>query len=574
MIFKCQTCSAQFQRDDHLQRHQLSHSEPRYKCADRQCGMRFHRRDAVRRHEKSHQRNGKQRRRKPRRGVLPCPRISMRKDPLLRPSDVIRVGSNHDDALSPFLTVDADSVDSQAKLWPFPSPEAKNNGETSGVLLDCVKCATINMLCNECISCLLAGTGLAEDHFSAFQFCLQHYVRVHAREFPFLHSSSWRTSWELSGKAFAMAAIGGCQIPSYGGHSRLYFDLAVSQVKDFTAFLDGAEYQNAPGTATWNDGCYRRLLTSFETYILLIRYSVWSELADLREWGIKTLADHAITVVPTLAKVVSNNPHNSTSWLLWILLEESKRALWCFYCLAVKCRHFLHYSISTCEVVVRNIHLPCPDSLFEAPDEQTWKGLNDSNVPQQLIGSTVPSQIAFYHLMSQQPMPQLIPRKVGTYTSQILLCNLLNTYETGRTISCNFTSLDAYLNSDMSRFRLCTELIRALDYWKWLFWRDPHELWHSRHPDHQINNMMLCVYLEVQMWSSSAPHLLSASHRRAAAQLAFDMLSSISRTGFLEYANTFFSNSRSGRNRRFTLNLSSISAHAALARQCSPGTII
>ncbi|GKZ92688.1 hypothetical protein AnigIFM59636_005426 [Aspergillus niger] len=364
-------------------------------------------------------------------------------------------------------------------------------------------------------------------------FCLQHFVRVHAREFPFLHSSSWRTSWELSGKALAMAAIGGCRIPSYGGHSRLYFDLAVHQVKSFTASLDGAEYQDAPGTATWNDAYYRRLLTSFETYILLIRYSVWSEFADLREWGIKSLADHAITVMPRLARVMSDNSHNSTSWLLWLLLEESKRALWCFYCLAVKCRHFLHYSISTFEVVVGNIHLPCPDSLFEAPDEQTWTGLNNSNAPQHLIGLTVPSQIAFYYLMSQEPMPQLTPNKVGTYTSHILLCNLLNTYETGRTSSWNFTSLDAYLDSDISCFRLRTELIRALDYWKWLFWRDPHELWHSRHPDHQINSMMLCVYLEAQMWSSSKPHLLSASRRRAGAQLAFDLLSLISRTGFL-----------------------------------------
>ncbi|GLA46587.1 hypothetical protein AnigIFM63604_010671 [Aspergillus niger] len=295
-----------------------------------------------------------------------------------------------------------------------------------------------------------------------------------------------------------MAAIGGCRIPSYGGHSRLYFDLAVNQVKSFTASLDGAEYQDAPGTATWNDACYRRLLTSFETYILLIRYSVWSEFPDLREWGIKTLADHAITVMPRLARVMSDNSHNSTSWLLWLLLEESKH------------------------------------SLFEAPDEQTWKGRNDSNAPQQLIGLTVPSQIAFYYLMSQHPMPQLTPNKVGTYTSHILLCNLLNTYETGRTSSWNFTSLDAYLNSDISRFRLRTELIRALDYWKWLFWRDPYELWHSRHPDHQINSMMLCVYLEVQMWSSSKPHLLGASRRRAGAQLAFDLLSLISRTGFLE----------------------------------------
>ncbi|GKZ64389.1 hypothetical protein AnigIFM50267_003858 [Aspergillus niger] len=366
-------------------------------------------------------------------------------------------------------------------------------------------------------------------------FCLQHFVRVHTREFPFLHSSSWRTSWELSGKALAMAAIGGCRIPSYGGHSRLYFDLAVNQVKSFTASLDGAEYQDVPGAATWNDTYYRRLLTSFETYILLIRYSVWSEFADLREWGIKTLADHAITVMPRLARVMSDNSHNnSTSWLIWLLLEESKRALWCFYCLAVKCRHFLHYSISTCEVVVGNIHLPCPDSLFEAPDEQTWIGRNDSNAPQHLIGLTVPSQITFYYLMSQEPMPQLTPNKVGTYTSHILLCNLLNTYETGRTSSWNFTSLDAYLDSDISCFRLRTELIRALDYWKWLFWRDPHELWHSRHPDHQINSMMLCVYLEAQMWSSSKPHLLSASRRRAGAQLAFDLLSLISRTGFLE----------------------------------------
>ena len=535
MIFRCKICSAQFQRDDHLQRHQLSHSEPRYKCADKQCGMRFHRRDAVRRHEKSHQRSGTQKRRKPRRGVLPCPRVSTRNDTLLRPGDVVRVGSNHDDARSQFFTVDAASVDFQARLRACPSLQAKSTGKTSGAFLDCRKCATTNMLCDECISCLLSATGLAEDHFSAFQFCLQHFVRVHAREFPFLHSSSWRTSWELSGKALAMAAIGGCRIPSYGGHSRLYFDLAVNQVKSFTASLDGAEYQDVPGAATWNDAYYRRLLTSFETYILLIRYSVWSEFADLREWGIKTLADHAITVMPRLARVMSDNSHNnSTSWLIWLLLEESKRALWCFYCLAVKCRHFLHYSISTCEVVVGNIHLPCPDSLFEAPDEQTWIGRNDSNAPQHLIGLTVPSQIAFYYLMSQEPMPQLTPNKVGTYTSHILLCNLLNTYETGRTSSWNFTSLDAYLDSDISCFRLRTELIRALDYWKWLFWRDPHELWHSRHPDHQINSMMLCVYLEAQMWSSSKPHLLSASRRRAGAQLAFDLLSLISRTGFLE----------------------------------------
>ncbi|GLA38485.1 hypothetical protein AnigIFM63309_005782 [Aspergillus niger] len=409
----------------------------------------------------------------------------MRIDTLLRPGDVVRVGSNHDDARSQFFTVDAASVDFQARLRACPSLQAKSTGKTSGVLLDCRKCATTNMLCDECISCLWPATGLAEDHFSAFQFCLQHFVRVHAREFPFLHSSSWRTSWELSGKALAMAAIGGCRIPSYGGHSRLYFDLAVNQVKSFTASLDGAEYQDPPGTATWNDACYRRLLTSFETYILLIRYSVWSEFADLREWGIKTLADHAITVMPRLARVMSDNSHNSTSWLLWLLLEESKRR-------------------------------------------------NDSNAPQHLIGLTVPSQIAFYYLMSQEPMLQLTPNKVGTYTSHILLCNLLNTYETGRTSSWNFASLDAYLDSDISCFRLRTELIRALDYWKWLFWRDPHELWHSRHPDHQINSMMLCVYLEAQMWSSSKPHLLSASRRRAGAQLAFDLLSLISRTGLLE----------------------------------------
>lgn len=583
MEFKCDTCSVRFQRDDHLQRHQLSHSEPRFKCAHKQCGMRFHRRDAVKRHEKSHQQtNSKKRCRKPRRGILPCPRVEITRSARRSVQRVSnREGVSGDSThsgravSSPSAGVDA-GISGQlqgvcdSSAGRSPQEATNQRAWANAILSDCAGCATIKMLCDECIGHLvLPVMGLAEDQHGAFWFCLQHFVRVHAQGFPFLHSSSWRTDWVPSGKLLAMAAVGGRQIPSYVERSRVYFELAVNLVRGFTAASLGSEDRPADdglGSAVGcddddDDGYHRRLLTSFETHILLIEHSLWSNHAELRDWGIGELANQAITILPTIAEFVRKRLHpNTTSWRRWILLEESKRALWCFYCLAVKSRHFLDSPIFASELV-KSLHLPCPDSLFEAPDGQSWKMCTDEaygspNVQQQQPdNNSVLFQQAFYHLLAELPMPP--PLTISTTnqaaaksTSQILLCALIDTFQTSLTIPTNFNTFDAYLQTDIYRFRPRAELLRALEYWKSLFWRDPHELWHHPQPhhhdvagwkyppDYQITTMMLCVYLEVRMWEESplavAAHPLSAVHRRAAAQIAFDTLSAIARTGFLE----------------------------------------
>ncbi|BCS21522.1 uncharacterized protein APUU_21954S [Aspergillus puulaauensis] len=512
----CETCSARFQRDDHLRRHRLSHAEPRFKCADPQCGMRFHRRDAARRHEKSHQQTAAPKRRRPRRGILPCPRIATKPIHPVGPSSC-----DHDNhALS--------APDNAAGGPLHESPNLISSSDTdqkSAMLMDCSQCAATNMLCDECISGLLPATGLGEQDWNAFRFCMQHFVRIHAQGFPFLHSSSWRMDWEQSGKLLAMAAVGGREIAPYAEISKVYFEMAVNRLEYFMVSMGDTSC-----ITERDDSFHRRLLVCFETCILLIEYSVWSRHRELRQRGLKEFTHQAIVAVPVLADVMNSMPKH-TRWPLWILLEESKRALWCFYCLGVKSGHFLNHPLSTPEIV-KNMHLPCPDAVFEAPNSPAWRERNDSNNHQS--GGPVLFREALYQLMSADRMRQLIVDETAKYSSHILICGVLDNYQTSITIPCNFATLDAYMELDMSRFRLRDDLMRALRYWKALFWHDPHELWHSKHPDHKLNDIMLWMYIEVQAWRCPESHPLSPLHRRVAAELALDIFSSISLTGFLE----------------------------------------
>ena len=67
----CDRCNKSFTREDHLRRHESSHSFPRFTCPHSGCGMRFHRQDVLRRHQTVHVPDPRKRRRRPRRGPLP-----------------------------------------------------------------------------------------------------------------------------------------------------------------------------------------------------------------------------------------------------------------------------------------------------------------------------------------------------------------------------------------------------------------------------------------------------------------------------------------------------------------------
>ena len=68
---RCDRCNKSFTREDHLRRHESSHSFPRFTCPHNGCGMRFHRQDVLRRHQTVHIPDARKRRRRPRRGPLP-----------------------------------------------------------------------------------------------------------------------------------------------------------------------------------------------------------------------------------------------------------------------------------------------------------------------------------------------------------------------------------------------------------------------------------------------------------------------------------------------------------------------
>jgi hypothetical protein len=251
--------------------------------------------------------------------------------------------------------------------------------------------------------------------------------------------------------------------------------------------------------------------------------------------GVEDAANEAITMVPTLTNAIAYKlpPRN---WLEWVLLEESKRALWCFYCLVIKSRHFLHHPVSAPETIT-TMDLPCPDILFEAPNQQLWRERKDCCLYQSM--GSPPFRKTFYQLMSVDLMCQPVVDEAAKYSSHILLCSLWDAFQNGTTIACNFTTMDAYLERDMSRFRLRADLSRALEHWKALFWRDPYDLWHSHRPDYKFNSVMLSVYIESQEWSCPGAHPLRPSYRRVAAQLALNILSSISFCGFLEVSQTY-----------------------------------
>lgn len=511
--YKCQLCSAKFQRGDHLHRHKLSHFKPHFICAHIQCGMQFHRRDALKRHEVLHKSGGLKKRRKPRRGIIPHTRLSQQQTDSARPStclDHVSIRSSTKDPLPE---------------PPIPSP-VSDAGHTDPILSNCHQCEAVGMLCPSCMSPLLSTVLLGEDAQSMFQFCLQHFIRTHTEEFPFLHCSSLRTDWDESGKAFAMAAVSGCWIPEYTHFSTFCFRSAVDRVEKFAASLGVT-----PDTGQWSNEVHRRTLASFETRILLIQYSVWSHTKALQEWGLKQLAIEAMTTVPNLVKKTTLNT-STCHWSEWIIIEESKRALWYFYCLLVKSRHFLHHPVSVPGAITK-LSLPCPDALFGAPHEQRWKERKVS-CPYPLHNPP-PSQKAFFELMSMAQMDQPIVDEAATYTSAILLCSLIDVIHTATTTLSNFATLDAYQQQDMCYFRLRDEIFSVVQYWKTLFWQDPYDLWHRHHPHHKLNSIMLVAHIESNLWRCSDGHpLVGSSYRRASAEVAIEILSGIARVGFIE----------------------------------------
>ena len=102
---------------------------------------------------------------------------------------------------------------------------------------------------------------------------MTHYIQSQLKWFPFIRSSSLRTSWLLNGRALILAALGARGIKEY---KALAEDLWTEAIRCTEAWAFSSISDS-------------NILSNFQTKILLVEYLQWSEYNRHPSWMVPML---------------------------------------------------------------------------------------------------------------------------------------------------------------------------------------------------------------------------------------------------------------------------------------------
>ncbi|KAI1358726.1 hypothetical protein F5Y08DRAFT_321162 [Xylaria arbuscula] len=315
--FRCSDCAAEFSRKDHAKRHKLSHSRPRFVCAYPNCGLFFHRRDVLRRHEAVHRPENAEKRRRPRRGLLPPSRPGLEG----RQEEVSPASETHHEVARTPVTLRGDTATesySDAGEWTEISDDIVDATCTCHV-----QDGTVCLYCSSELIRLTAGR-LPSDSQRAIMFCATHYIQSQLKWFPFIRPASLRTNWLMSGRALILAALGARSIKEYKALSGLLWTEAVSCQ---------ANWANSSVSDSKN------LVSNFQTKILLLEYLQWSEGNGCPEWVRPMLSEMGQREACELVGMLSDFSAEfrvDDSVEDELCLQEIRWTLWKFYCILTR----------------------------------------------------------------------------------------------------------------------------------------------------------------------------------------------------------------------------------------------
>lgn len=318
----CQDCGKYFKRQDHLDRHRLSHGRAKYKCDQASCGMAFHRRDVLSRHQQVHRFNPSKRRRRPRRGINPEPLVSL----------------------------------SQAA-----SSEKKAVSQAELVLGLSTNSRPTNLDSSDC--------PIKAFPLGSFDFCFEHYLQTCVRRWPFIHHTWLIRTGMTRAKQLSMATLGGCTVAEYRQDASIFFQearilLSTQASRDGVSIVDASldgQLQFDPYVA----------LDQFQTYVLLLEFALWNANAEAKHWALRTTFDIASITVPRFISHIENIQKPEQTWEEWVHEEQCVRTLWAFYITTQKAIHQYPCFVSTLRAQ-QHTRLPRSDILFNAFDEQIW----------------------------------------------------------------------------------------------------------------------------------------------------------------------------------------------------------
>lgn len=220
----------------------------------------------MRRHEAVHRPENAEKRRRPRRGLLPPSRpglegeqgrsLSTSKYQISAIS--MNVVNRKSDAGTPVDQNDGDSGD-----WTEVSDDIVSS--------TCACHVQDGTVCVHCSSELVRLTDgrIAPKSQAAIMFCMTHYIQSQLKWFPFIRPAALRVNWLQNGRALILAALGARAIKEYKALSGLLWAEAVSRQAAW-----------APSSISDSDN----ILSDFQTKLLLLEYLHWSEDDKYPAW--------------------------------------------------------------------------------------------------------------------------------------------------------------------------------------------------------------------------------------------------------------------------------------------------
>ncbi|KAI0976720.1 hypothetical protein F4678DRAFT_414288 [Xylaria arbuscula] len=500
--FICTDCTAEFSRKDHAKRHRLSHSRPKFVCPHPNCGLFFHRRDVLRRHEAVHRPENAEKRRRPRRGLLPPSLPGVEKQ------------SEHQQSLSTYQLSEAqsgsassrgtiqNSRESSASEYQNHRGQESNDGNVDS---DCLCHARDGTVCAHCSAELirLAHGRISSESQGAINFCITHYIQSQLKWFPFIRPSSLRANWLLSGRALILAALGARAIKEY---KSLSGDLWTEAIRRHDSWVS---------SSTSSDS--KNLLSNFQTKILLVEYLQWAEDGKYPAWLAPMMEEmvhsEAGDLMETL-KEISSDGAADMSVDDELCQQEIRWTLWKFYC-----------TMTRTTLLGLRLHPPRWFQTLELPgDPKKLLALTEcAGRERDELGESLRSECRGHSLT----LPQVLSMLLADQHKRTALPDMFSM--TGKYIILHAI---LYLSDNMVEKLVYTEVVprdppgwqvetRERLYllvlrWRQCFWVPPEVLWNTSFPEFGIlQSIMFVVYLAVRV---SQPIRNSPSEERCSRQ--------------------------------------------------------
>ncbi|KAH7237918.1 hypothetical protein B0J15DRAFT_144290 [Fusarium solani] len=435
--YVCPVCSRQFRRADFLQRHQLNHGDPRFRCSQMGCGMTFHRRDVLQRHRTLH-----------------CKRASALPDtsrilaaPTVTPPETVIENSNSTGNDTPSLANQLHDIQLHSESTPSSNIQPLPTDLDQSLQLP----AQVSDLLTPYPSTELNFPELSPHQLEPF---INSFILYNMRRLPFIHES------HLAEASLTPAIYSGV-LAAGAAHFAQHRELSIQ--------LHRLSVQLGPSELKLNDS----FLQDLQYKVLAIDFALSCRDLDLEVWATTELRHVWIFLEGHLDAFLSCQVDTS-DWSQWRHREELKRTVFSLFVLSV--------AVASTRNVAPVIHAtaltfdtPCADVLWDASDATEWARIlirNPTNQPSLQF-------VDVFHSLFSRNIEIIHHQQLdSSFGSYILICAILETLQTSSRLPLRHMSTSHPRNLDL--FGILKENVKsATALWREKWWSDPSLLWFS-----------------------------------------------------------------------------------------------